>query len=87
MAVVVSFTFNINAHAVRQRDAICGRNGYTATLPDPNNPGETIPNPETKEQFAKRMTREWWQSETRAWELRLAEEASSAAIVPLDVVD
>jgi hypothetical protein len=85
MAVVVSFTFNVNAHAVRQRDALCGRYGYTDTLPDPNNPGGTIPNPETKEQFAKRMTREWWRRETEAWETRLAEEAAKAANVPLDV--
>jgi hypothetical protein len=85
MAIDVTFTFNVDAHAIRQRDALCGRNGYQDEVPDPNNPGQLMPNPENKTQFAKRMTREWWMSETRKWEVRQAEISAQQAIVPLDV--
>ena len=87
MAITVSFNFPVNADAVRQRDAICGRNGYQAFLPDPQTGALTVPNPETKEQFAKRMTREWWKSETRKWELQQQAAATEATYTDIGVTD
>lgn len=38
-------------------DAYTKQFGYQDTTPDPANPGGTIPNPETKQQFVQRMIR------------------------------
>lgn len=85
MAVTVPFIFPINADAIRQRDAICGRNGYQATILDASN--NVIPNPETKQAFAMRMTREWWASETEAWELQQQALDNKAAYTRIVVND
>jgi hypothetical protein len=85
MAVTVSFIFPVDADAVRQRDAICGRNGYQAAILDANN--QSILNPETKQQFAKRMTRKWWAEETRAWELQQQAAANASTYTDIGVTD
>lgn len=45
-------------------DAICGMYDYQATIP---NNGGTIPNPETKNQFAKRVFSIYLVKLTRSW--------------------
>ncbi len=39
----------------RVRTAFTNTYGYQATIPDPSNPGQTIPNPETASAFMRRM--------------------------------
>lgn len=69
-----------NDIAIELVDALCHRYGYSATLPDPVNPGETIPNPETRNQFAKRQAAEWFKGELRAYRRMLAEQAANAVV-------
>jgi hypothetical protein len=38
-------------------DAFTKQFGYMDTIPDPANPGQTIPNTETKNQFVQKMIR------------------------------
>ena len=40
-------------------DAIATEYGYQANIPDVGNPGQFIPNPETKNQFAKKQVIEF----------------------------
>jgi hypothetical protein len=55
-------------------DALCQRYGYQATLPDPNVSGGTIPNPETRAQFAKRQISVWLNHELIAYRRWLKEQ-------------
>ena len=45
------------ANLQRLVDATCAIRSYQATIDDPENPGNQIPNPETPGQFTKRH---WW---------------------------
>lgn len=47
----LSYTVS-DATATEWVNAVAARHGYTTTVPDPNNQGQTIPNPRTKQQFA-----------------------------------
>ena len=42
----------------KEVEAVAAMNGWTATIPDPANPEQTIPNI-TKEQFFKRQIKAW----------------------------
>tara|TARA_R100001163_G_C4989670_1_gene142720 strand:- start:28 stop:318 length:291 start_codon:yes stop_codon:yes gene_type:complete len=66
-------------------DALCANYNYPAEVPNPNydpniptdpihNP-EKIPNPESKNKFANRMTRDFLINNTTAYELRIEKEA------------
>lgn len=48
-------TLNVPDQATADRivTALCAVNGYQDTVPDPANIGQTIPNPQTRQQFAK----------------------------------
>ncbi len=48
-AVTIVFKDLASAQAVY--DAFASQYGYTATIPDPANPGQTIANPQSKKQF------------------------------------
>lgn len=52
------FTFDVAdaATATRIRTALCA--DYLDTIPDPANPGQRIPNPQTKAQYAKQKVRD-----------------------------
>ncbi len=51
---ILTFSFDTGAVPVsRIVDAMALEYGYQATVPDPANPGQTLPNPQTKVQFAK----------------------------------
>ena len=53
--------------------------GYQETLPDPQNPGKTIPNPETRGQFCKRMIASFVKDVVAGSEVKEAAEAAAAA--------
>jgi hypothetical protein len=82
-----------NADAAEARDAICARYGYVANLPNPlYNPAlpadpvlnpVTIPNPETKSAFAKRMLALYVRQLIRAYRQDNAYKAADAGI-PVD---
>ena len=80
MAVTLSYTLS-DAQAAEVVDALCQRYGYQDTLPDPNNAGQTIPNPETRAQFAKRQVAEFIKHEGLAYRRWLAENSASTADV------
>jgi hypothetical protein len=53
---MASITINISDGNIGEvRDALCDYGGRTAQVPDPANPGSTIPNPIGKAQFATDM--------------------------------
>lgn len=53
----ISLTIKDNLYA-KEVEAVAAMNGWTATIPDPANPEQTIPNI-TKEQFFKRQIKAW----------------------------
>jgi hypothetical protein len=61
-----------SAVAVELVDALCWQFGYKETIPDPANPGSTIPNPETQNQFAKRQGMLWFKSRLFAYREHVA---------------
>lgn len=61
--------------------------GYQATIPDPVNPGQTIPNPQTKGQFVKqRIARFVKDSYLAAKAGTEGEDAKKAVITAADAV-
>jgi hypothetical protein len=54
----ISLTIKDSLYA-KELDAVAAMGGWTDTVPDPVNPGVTIPNPVTKEQFFKRQVKQW----------------------------
>lgn len=57
---------------------------YQATIPDPNNPGQTIPNPETAQQFAYRMVVQFTKDQIKKYNLYVAQQAQAAANAAVD---
>lgn len=53
----ISLTIRDNLYA-KEVEAVAAMNGWTATIPDPANPEQTIPNV-TKEVFFKRQIKAW----------------------------
>jgi hypothetical protein len=69
-------------------DGIAYQHGYRDEIEDPENPGEFIPNPETKAQFARRCARRWVKECIKAWEAtQAAEQARLAAIEDAEQVE
>lgn len=55
---VLTFSFDTGIIPLsRIVDAMAITYGYSATIPDPANLGQTIPNPETKAQFGRKQIR------------------------------
>ena len=76
-----AITLNIDTTLINEAvDALCTQGGYRATLPDPNNAGQTIPNPQTKNQFAKQQLRDF----VRNAVLEQRNRAAQAANQPVD---
>jgi hypothetical protein len=70
-------------------DALCANHKYQDHVPNPEFDSdvdsgptnlETIDNPETKNDFANRMTREFLMDNTYSYELRLAREAAISGV-------
>lgn len=55
-----------DAIAQRVIDGVAGQNEYRDTVEDSK--GKVIPNPESKNQFVKRMIREYIKGNVKAWE-------------------
>ena len=49
-------------------NAIAYQHGYKDVVSDLDNPGDSIPNPESKLTFTKRMNRRWIRLNVEAWE-------------------
>jgi hypothetical protein len=47
---------------------MCGLHNYQETITDPENPEQTIPNPETKVEFIKRIIRQKIKRDVLEWE-------------------
>jgi hypothetical protein len=69
-----------NVSLTRIQDGLSGAYGWTATIPDPANPAQTIPNPETKAQFARRVVGNFIRTTVRNQEAAVAKAAAEAAI-------
>lgn len=64
---MAQFTFTVpDAQLARVVDALCGAYGYQPLLPD------NIPNPQTRQQFAREQVRRFMQAAVVAWEARIA---------------
>jgi len=73
MAKSITITIDSDVHAAKLLQYFCARYGYQdlvanpafdEMLPeDPETNPSTIPNPETKVAFVKRLTIEWWRGE------------------------
>lgn len=50
------------------------------TVPDPNTPGATIPNPETKAQFARRMVRQFIIETVKSQRIKTARATADAGV-------
>lgn len=57
---------------VRTVDALCGFNNYQATI-------DGVANPESRNQFAKRMVAIWLKQQVASWESNIASAAAKAA--------
>lgn len=68
----------------RHVTALCARYGYQSTIPDPNNAGGTIPNPQTDNEFAERVVRNFVRDETFLYERRQAAISAEAAVAALE---
>lgn len=74
-----------DAAVTRVTDAFTKQFAYQDTIPDPNNPGATIPNPETKAQFVQRMIRNYIKEVVASYEARVAgDTAAQQARVAID---
>lgn len=61
----------------RIKNSFCAYHGWTETIPDPNNPGETIPNPVTQNAFIKKRIALFIKDSIRTYE---SEQATLAAV-------
>jgi hypothetical protein len=78
----LSLTYDTGSVSLtRIQDAIAAAYGYQATIPDGN--GGTIPNPESKAQFARRMIGVHIKSVVRNQELAAARAASETSIAEI----
>jgi hypothetical protein len=59
--------------------ALCRMYNYSATIADPDNPGQAIANPETANQFANRMVRNYIRDVVTADAVNQAQGALDAA--------
>ncbi len=57
--------------------------GYSATIPDPANPGQTLPNPQTKAQFGKDQIGRIIQQAVKHQERKAAEQTAGDAITEI----
>lgn len=66
--------------AQRVIGAFCDKYGYKDQIPDPNNPGQWIPNPVTKAQFAKDCLKQFVKAVVMSYEsTKAAEDARLVA--------
>lgn len=66
-------------------DAMALIYGYPENIEDPENPGQTIPNPQTKAQFAKEQIRWIIVDAVREAEARAARATAESSVTPIDL--
>ncbi len=71
----ISLTIKDTLYA-KEVEAVAAMNGWTETIPDPANPGQTIPNI-TKEVFFKRQIKAWARNQA----VEFANRTALAAVV------
>jgi hypothetical protein len=67
------------AQAPRVLNGMAGAYSYQAAIPDPAHPGQTVPNPETKTQFAQRALVQFVRESVRGYEATQAGEAARSS--------
>lgn len=78
-AADITFTITVsdaNGKAAAILDAFVKQHGWTATIPDPANPGQTIPNPVTRAQHGKSIIQLFIKESAKAY--RANQEAEKA---------
>jgi len=80
MPVTISYTFP-DAFAPRIIEAFCVTYGYQQNVLDPDNPGQTIPNPETAAEFARRKVAEYTKEVITAYETKKTQQTLATAAV------
>jgi hypothetical protein len=73
-----------NPQIPRIRAAFAAAYNYQPTIPDPNNPGQTIPNPVSIDQFVKQQVIRYVKTIVREHEAHIAD-ATARATVETDV--
>lgn len=82
----LSFSFDTGTVSLtRIVDAMAITYGYQANIPDPANPGQTIPNPQTKAQFARAQIRRIIIEAVRNAEAQQAREQAEAGATTIDL--
>ncbi len=82
----LSFSFDTgNVPVSRIVDAVATVYGYNPNVVDPNNPAQTIPNPQTKAAFAKQVIRKILIDAVREAEVRTARLTAEAAVTSIDL--
>lgn len=66
-----------DAQMQRVMDAFTKQFGYQDTIPDPDNLGQTKPNPETKQQFVQKQFRTYIKDVVAGYEGMAANQAAS----------
>lgn len=57
-------------------EAFCNSYGYHATIPDPDHPGQTIPNPVTPGQFTQQCIINYGKEVVKGYQARVAAETA-----------
>lgn len=82
----LSFSFDTGSVPLtRIIDAVAVVYGYPANIDDPQTPGQTIPNPQTKAQFARAVIRRIIVNAVREAEMRSAKATIEASVVNIDL--
>lgn len=75
-ATYIAFKDNASKDAII--DAFCAMGGYTDTVPDPANPGQTIPNPQSKQAFYNKRIEAFIRDTYKSYRVSVAEKAAKA---------
>lgn len=73
-ATYIAFKDNASKDAII--GAFCLMRGYQATVPDPANPGSTIPNPQSKQQFFNKAIEQFLRDTYKASKVHAAEQSA-----------
>lgn len=82
----LSFSWEVTAaNLTRIIDGIAYQHNYQDEIEDPAKPGETIPNPKTKAEYADEMAWRWVKENVKAYEANQA--ADTARTTAIDAVE
>jgi len=71
MATTISFSMEVADKATKNRiiNGIAYQNGYQDEIEDPKDSSKTIPNPEPKVQFVRKVVIDWVRDNVRSYEV------------------